>query len=218
MLVWKIGNLLTCAFSALDMANSRTLERGPSAPRMRDPEITVPSAKVATTPLPLSLKATSTRFLPYWCRNHAVSFNSFHNSSLRYGGNGGYGNRTRYLDVYSLSAQGAHLAPWDPQPLIIWYARKHIASLAMYNGVITTRIDGDGGVAGDHREPGEDLRWQDLLETVEGPMDGHCPLITPVIELCLFFEDGVANAGLGFGHLNFAFSFQIESLLRDTPA
>lgn len=64
MLVWKIGNFVTAAFSALLMAVSRTRDLGPSAPMIMSPATIFPSEKVAMTPLPLSLKATSTRVFP----------------------------------------------------------------------------------------------------------------------------------------------------------
>lgn len=64
MLVWKIGNLVTAASSAFPMAVSRTRDLGPSAPMIISPETSVPSEKVAITPFPLSLKATSTSVLP----------------------------------------------------------------------------------------------------------------------------------------------------------
>ena len=65
MLVWKMGNFVAPAFSTLPSAVSRTLDLGPSAPIIILPDTNVPSEKVAMTPLPLSLKATSTRVLPY---------------------------------------------------------------------------------------------------------------------------------------------------------
>lgn len=61
-----MGNLVTEAFSGSRIAVSRTRERGPSAPTMIDPDTSVPSEKAAITPLPLSLKATSTRHFPYY--------------------------------------------------------------------------------------------------------------------------------------------------------
>jgi hypothetical protein len=65
MLVWKMGNFVTAAFWVLSKAVSRTRDRGPSAPMIMVPETIVPSEKVAITPLPLSLNATSTSDLPY---------------------------------------------------------------------------------------------------------------------------------------------------------
>lgn len=69
MLVWKMGNLVHAAAFADPMATSRTLDRGPSAPRMMEPLTVDPSAKMAVTrwegSVVSSLDLTLVRVFPY---------------------------------------------------------------------------------------------------------------------------------------------------------
>jgi hypothetical protein len=60
-----------------------------------------------------------------------------------------------YLDVDPLSAQSSHFAPGNPQSPCIGHARKHVATLRIDNGVITTGVDRDGGIARGDRKLGE---------------------------------------------------------------
>ena len=102
-----------------------------------------------------------------------------------------------YLNLDPLSAQSPHLTPRNSQSLCIGYACQHFPRLAIDNGVVPTRFHGNGGIARSVCELCPQLGWEKLLEAVEGPVDGHCPFIAPVIELCLLFYNRVANSCLG---------------------
>ena len=102
-----------------------------------------------------------------------------------------------YLNIDPLSAQSPHLTPRNPQSLCIGYACKHCPRLTIDNRVITTRFHGNGGIARSLCKLCPQLGREKLLEAVEGPVDGHCPFIAPVIELHLLFYNCVANSRLG---------------------
>ena len=102
-----------------------------------------------------------------------------------------------YLNIDSLSTQSPHLTPRNPQSLCIWYACKHIPCLSIDDRVITARFHGNGRVARNLCELCPQFGWEKLFEAVKGPMDGHCPLIAPVIELHLLLYNGVGDSRLG---------------------
>jgi len=102
-----------------------------------------------------------------------------------------------YLNIDVLSGHSPHLTPRNPQSLCIGYACKYSPRLTIDNGVNTTRFHGNGGIARSLCELCTQLGWEKLLEAVEGPVDGHCPFIAPVIELHFFLYDCVANTRLG---------------------
>ena len=102
-----------------------------------------------------------------------------------------------YLNIDSLSTQSPHFTPRNPQSLPIWYACKHVSCLSIDDRVITARFDGNGRVARNLCELCPQFGWEKLFEAVKGPMDGHCPLIAPVIELHLLLYNGEGDSCLG---------------------
>lgn len=66
----------------------------------------------------------------------------------------------------------------------------------MDDRVVSPGIDGDGWVASNGGEFGEDLVWQEVFEAVQRPVDRHSPFIAAIIQLYFLLKDGVANAGL----------------------
>lgn len=183
----QMGNGLTEAFSAEDIAKSRTLERGPSAPTRMEPWTIVPSPKVAMTPSPLSLKAMSTSSFPYCLSVSGTARKKIKIKEKK--------DRT-YLDCNPLAAQCPHFASRHPQTFPIRHACEHVTCLSVNDGVVSACFDRHRGIARGSSHVRINFWWQDVFQPVKRPMDGHGPLIASDVECLLLFEDGVTDAGL----------------------
>lgn len=97
------------------------------------------------------------------------------------------------LDVDAFTTQFSHLASGYPQAPLVGYACKHISRLAVDDGIVAPSINWHSGIARRLLHVCINGGWQESFEALQGPVNSHCPFITPDVERVFLFKDGVAD-------------------------